>query len=439
MIKGLRWRFVAAAMLSMLVVLAVIVGGMNIISYRAVVTDADAVLALLAENGGRFRPREDIAPPGPPEDDDKGPFQRFDGDEDGPPEWLDDDDRIFGRGGRLASAELEFETRFFTVRLDDEGEAEDVNTDMISAVDETEAVTYAQRAAARRGDAGFIDQYRYLAAEEDGDTLCIFLDCQLTLSSFRAFRRASLIVSAAGLLCVFLLILLLSARITRPAVESYEKQRRFITDASHELKTPLAIIEADADVLEMDVGESEWLSDIRAQVARLSELTKSLVTLSRMEEDKSQFSMIDFPLSDVVSEAAASFQAPALTQNKRFDVEIQDNIMYRGDEKAIRQLVGILLDNALKYSPEGGRVSLSLTRQPHGARLVVYNTAENVDPASLDRLFDRFYRADQSRSSETKGYGIGLSIARAIAMAHKGKIAATSADGKSMTMTVTLG
>ena len=433
MIRRLRLRFVAVAMVSMLAVLGIIVGGMNVLSYRAVVRDADAVLELLALGGGAFGPREDREPPARDDGGDDMPPAPFEGDADGRGER-----RMMSRFGRLASAELEFETRFFTVLLDGAGEALSVSTDRISAVDGDEALACARQAAAAGRKAGFIGQYRYLVTDSDEGTLYLFLDCALTLDSFRSFRQASLIVSAAGLLCVFLLITLLSARVTRPVTESYEKQKRFITDASHELKTPLAIIEADADVLETDVGESEWINDIRTQVGRLSELTRSLGTLSRMEEDRSQFVLIDFPLSDVVTEAASSFQALARTQGKVFETDIQPMIVCHGDEKAIRQLVGLLLDNALKYSPEGGRVSLSLAKQSRGARLTVYNTAESVDPATLDRLFDRFYRADASRSSGTKGYGIGLSIARAIVAAHKGKITASTADGKSMTMTVTL-
>ncbi|MBR4442459.1 MAG: GHKL domain-containing protein, partial [Clostridia bacterium] len=156
------------------------------------------------------------------------------------------------------------------------------------------------------------------------------------------------------------------------------------------------------------------------------------------EEDAAQFQMIDFPLSDVVAEAAQSYQAPAKVQNKTFETRIQPMLTLHGDEKAIRQLTGILLDNALKYTPEGGRIALELERQGRSVRLAVSNTAEDIDPASLDRLFDRFYRADASRSSQTGGYGIGLSIARAIVAAHRGKIAAASPDGRSLTITASM-
>ena len=240
------------------------------------------------------------------------------------------------------------------------------------------------------------------------------------------------------MLAVFILMVLLSEKIVKPISDSYEKQKRFITDAGHEIKTPLTIIDADAEILEMDYGHNEWLKDIQTQVRRLTALTEDLTLLSRMEEGKGVGEMIDFPVSDVVNETAQSFQAPAKMQNKDFIIDIEPMLSFRGSEKSIRQLVSILLDNALKYSPEGGRVEISLRRQNRSLCLKVYNTAQNIDTENLDRLFDRFYRGNESRSGETGGYGIGLSVAKAITNSHRGKINAASKDGSSLTVTVIL-
>ncbi|MFQ9800920.1 MAG: sensor histidine kinase [Clostridia bacterium] len=185
--------------------------------------------------------------------------------------------------------------------------------------------------------------------------------------------------------------------------ESYEKQKQFITDAGHEIKTPLTIIKADTDVLEMDFGENEWLSDIRKQTVRLTSLTNDLVYLSRMEEAGDSMAMIEFPFSDVVGEAAASFQALAQTQGKEFQCDIQPMLSLNGNEKAIQQLVGILLDNALKYSPKNGMVSLKVWKQNRAVYLSVLNTTESpVQKDKLDLLFERFYRTDTSRNSQTE-------------------------------------
>ena len=266
----------------------------------------------------------------------------------------------------------------------------------------------------------------------------IFLDCRQEISSFRIFLFISLGMALMGFLIFFFVILFFSGRIIRPVAESYEKQKRFITDAGHELKTPLTIIQADVDVLEMETGENEWLADIRKQTQRLSGLTRDLVYLSRMEEAENALPMIEFPFSDVVAETAASFQALAKTQGKPFLCDIQPMLSLKGNEKAIQQSVNILLDNALKYSPAGGTVSLTVKKQGKTLLLTVCNTTAAPVPAGeLPRLFERFYRPDTSRNSRTGGYGIGLSVAKAITTAHNGKIHAGS-NGDTLQITVTL-
>ena len=236
------------------------------------------------------------------------------------------------------------------------------------------------------------------------------------------------------MLAVLLLLILFSGRLFRPGIESYEKQRQFITDAGHELKTPLAIIGADAEVLEMEIGESEWLQDIRSQVTRLASLTNDLIYLSRMEEQQHQLQTIDLPFSELVEETARSFQTLAKTQGKEYSIRIHPMLSVRGDEKALRQLVSILLDNAVKYSPPGGNISLSLDRQGKSVRLLVENSVEQISADTLEHMFDRFYRADQSRNSQTGGYGIGLSVARAVVAAHRGKITAFSKNPDSISI-----
>lgn len=191
----------------------------------------------------------------------------------------------------------------------------------------------------------------------------------------------------------------------------------------------LTIIAANADLLEMDLGENESLGDIIRQTRRLRTLTEDLTLLSRMEEAEDTLQKVDFPLSDTVSEAAAPFRTLARQQEKLFTLSIQPLLTLRGDAKAIRQLTELLLDNALKYSPPGGTIDLTLSRQGRTATLTVTNaTGTDIDPDQLPRLFDRFYRADASRNSETGGHGIGLSVAKAIVTAHGGSIRAIS-DG----------
>ena len=189
----------------------------------------------------------------------------------------------------------------------------------------------------------------------------------------------------------------------------------------------------------MEQGENEWTQDIQKQAQRLTALTKDLVYLAKMEESEDSIPMIEFPFSDVVSEAASSFQALAQTQGKKFQCNIQPMLSITGNEKALHQLVSILLDNALKYSPENGTVTLTVEKQNRSVRLSVFNTtAEKIAKENLSKLFDRFYRIDASRDSRTGGYGIGLSVAKAIVAAHNGKIQAQTEDGDSLQITVTL-
>lgn len=421
MIKKLRRKLIAACMLSLAVVLLVILGGVNLVSYQKVVTDADTVLSLLAANGGVFP---------------KGHQDQGERPEDGVPPVLGKKDPF---APRILSPETPYESRFFSVVLGEDGQVLETDMDQIAAVDREEAAAYAQGVAQSGRTAGFWGNYRYLLSQEEGVGRVIFLDCGRSLSSFRSTLLASVALSLLGLLAVLVLLLILSHRIVRPVAESYEKQKQFITDAGHELKTPMTIISADADLLEMECGENQWLTDIRRQAQRLTGLTNDLIYLSRMEEEQPKLQVIQFPLSDLAEEMAQSFAAPAQSQGKELEVSVQPMLSCTGDEKAIRQLISILLDNALKYSPQGGKLALKLEKQGRSVLLTVSNTtAQPMERDKLSHLFDRFYRTDQSRSSQTGGYGLGLSIARSIVLAHKGKIRAESPDGTSLSVAVTL-
>ena len=423
MIKKLRMKFITASMLSLALVLLVILGGINAMSYRKTVADADAILSVLAASQGRF-PQKML--PG-----ENGGFPKE------PPE-----SKTFGDGmlrKRGFSDETPYESRFFSVLLDEAGQVLGTDTGMIAAVDQGTAGEYAQEVWSSGRSRGFLGDYRFIRSGENGGVRMIFLDCGRSLSNFRAVLLASISISLLGLLAVLLLLLLFSRRIVTPVAESYEKQRRFITDAGHEIKTPLTIIGADADLLELEWGENEWLTDIKRQTQRLTGLTRDLIELSRMDEERPQLSCIEFPLSDVTEEVVQSFQGPAKAQKKELVTKIQPLLSFTGDENALRQLVSILLDNAVKYSPEGGSISVGLEKEGRFVKLNVSNTtAQPVEKEQLNRLFDRFYRADPSRSQATGGYGLGMSIARSIVVAHKGKIQATSPGKNILTVLVTL-
>ena len=433
MIRKLRIRLILTTMLAVLLVLLILMGGINLFNYRQVISESDEILSLLMDNGGAFAEEKKIPPEErdhsdqipPSEREGRKGFMRFD-------------------EGRIHSKELAYETRYFSVLFGPDGTILHTDTRFISAVTEDTANEYAQRIFNKGSRTGFIGDYRYLLGDSDqeGNRLIIFRDCGASLANFRNFRNISIVVSLACLLLVGILVFFASGRIIRPVAESYEKQKRFITDAGHEIKTPLAIITADADVLEMEndsASGNEWISDIKLQINRLSALTSDLITLSKMEETATTLNLTDLDLSSMTRSQTNSFTAVATAGNKTISSQIDENIHITGDKKAIESLLSIVLDNAVKYSPENGNIDVRLTRSRKGALLEVKNdTKETLSEEECRNMFERFYRTDSSRNSETGGHGIGLSLARAIVEKHRGRITATSAGEKKLAITIHL-
>lgn len=419
MIKRLRIKFIVLSMLSVIAVLTVILGTVNVMNYRKVEKEADRILEMIGENKGRF----------PEEPSGKEELRIHKGRE----------DREKSRKRFLEmSPEMPYELRYFSVLLDESGESIETDIGRIAAVDSDTADKYAKDAMGVFGQSGFAGNYRYRKQEEGDNVRVTFLDCRRTLEVFRTFLIASAAVSLAGTAAVLMLVFFLSGKAVRPFAESYEKQKRFITDAGHEIKTPLTIIDTDAAVLELECGENEWLSDIQKQTERLKALTNDLIYLSRMEESQNEVPRLEFPISDAAEETLKSFETAAKAQNRKLKYQIEPLLSCYGDEKGIRRLFSVLLDNAVKYSGEEGEISFTMRRQGKNICLTVFNTTEYIGKKDVERLFDRFYRADQSRNSQTGGYGIGLSIAKAIVKAQGGQITAETKDEKSLQITVIL-
>lgn len=407
MIRRLRLKLIVVSMASLMLVLTAIMGFLNAMNYRGIVQDADSILDILRKNSGEL----------------PLPVALYDWEVDGP---------------RYKSPELPFEIRFFSVTTSDTGTAVSFSMVQITALDEETAADYAHQAWKSKSERGFVGDYRFVCDQSDEGLRIIFLDYGRVLSSFRIVLKNSILISIAGLFSVFLLIVILSDRIIKPFMENYAKQKQFITDASHEIKTPITIIDAAAEVLEIEYGENEWLQGIRQQTKRLSRLTGDLIRLARTEE-QTQLHMVDFPLSELIEEAAADFHPLALAQEKELRLYIQPNLTWHGDEDGIRQLISILLDNALKYSPKGSVIRLRLELKGKNVCIQTENeSTQSLTQSHLGSMFNRFYRGDSSRSSQTAGYGIGLSIAKAIVSTHKGKISARAADENRILITVQL-
>lgn len=221
---------------------------------------------------------------------------------------------------------------------------------------------------------------------------------------------------------VFLLLVVLSKRAVRPFAQNLERQRQFVTDASHELKTPLSILSADIDLLSDSCGESQWLESARTQITRLDKLIHNLVELARTEETIREGGAETFPLSDIALASAEAFQPLAEAEGKALAAEVPPGVELRGVQDDLFRLFSILLDNAIKYCDAGGTIRMSVSQRGRTVRISVSNPCAGVNPAQLPRYFDRFYRTDSSRARATGGYGIGLSTAKAIAARHRGRL-----------------
>lgn len=407
MVKKLRRKFIIMSVGVAFVVMVVIAGFINIASLRQISANADSLLTLLVSNGGYF----------PKKDAHKEGYEL-------PPKM---------------SPETPFSTRFFTVKTNAEGAVISVDTGKVSVTSTKKAIEYAEQVVRSGKEDGFLSFYKYKVAATDTGSLIVFVDCRNELQLFRDNLLNSVVICIIGTAAFFVMVLPASARAVAPVAASYEKQKRFITDASHELKTPLAIISAGAEAMELEQGESRWTQSILHQVNRLSELVGCLISLTRMDEDANQLLKVDFSLSDAVSETAGQFVTVAAANSLTLEMQLEQGITFCGDEGSIRQLVEILLENAIKYALPKSVIQLSLQQQGRRSVLRVANEAGGLQRGSYDRLFERFYRADNSRNSETGGYGLGLSIARSIVGKHRGRITAESADGKTICFTVTLG
>lgn len=419
MIRDLRKKFILVAMLSTMLVLTAIMGVVNFSNYREMLDRADEMTALLEQNDGKF-----------PEE----PSWHEQDDTETPPAKPENDEKDKSR----FSVETPFETRYFTVTVDENGEVTDCDLDRIAAVDEETAEEYTQTAQQKNKTTGFQGIYRYRVTETEDGAKYVFLDCRREISNFRTVLVTTISVSLLGLAAVFVLVVIFSRMVFRPVEESIQKQKRFITDASHELKTPLTIIDANTEVMEMESGESQWTKSTRKQIQRLSGLVQQLVTLSRLDEEKGLEEKCEFNLSEAVSECVQPYESLAQTREKNLTLNIEEDITYTGDKRSIRQLAGILMDNAVKYSSENGNITLTLKKKGKKIFLEVYNDADDLPQGKLDVLFERFYRLDSSRNSGTGGSGIGLSVAKAIVQAHKGKITAENKNGRGLTITVIL-
>jgi len=396
MIYSLRRKLIWISGVSVIAVFIVIFAAIYIVSTHQLNTAMDTLTDRISSNDGIF-----------PEIDEEHPL---------PPRGVVD----------FITEETKFSTRFFTVRYDKNGNIVSADLEFVASVTEETAQAYAGEAMDRNKERGWMEGYRYKIYHTSMGQAVVFVDGNMNRSMTTMLLVAAGGVLILSLIIILVLIIIFSKRAVRPVAESYEKQKQFITDANHELKTPLTLILTNLDIVEAEVGKNEWLEDIRAEGERMNALVKKLVTLTRMDEDQTDMNRENFSLTDAVTDTISEFQMLSEEKGKPMKAAVQSGVSYCGDEAGIRRVVSILLDNALKYCDPGGEIFISLTEKHHPV-LCVENTCDAVDKLELNRLFDRFYRADSSRTF-TGSFGIGLSIAKAVVEKHHGDICAYKKD-----------
>lgn len=416
MIKKLRRKFILVATVGVVIIVAGALGLINTISYMRMEAQVETILSYISQNGGKVplytSPKETS--------------------------WFGETD------WSQNTPDFSYQLRYFSILVDDEGYARDINIANIAAFTKEEAIQYARTTVAKGQPQGFFEKnkasYGYMITPQpNGDYLIVIMDCTRDVAAVRTFMRYSLWF---GVGCIILYVVILAALCNlaiKPFIRNMENQKRFITNAGHELKTPIAIISANTEALELISGKSQWTENILKQVQRLSKLINDLIMLSKMDEQKQELVIEDVNVSELAAAVAESFQMVAQEAGKTISTEIVPGVVVRSDSKRLYTLVNILMDNAVKYCDDGGAIAVSVTtaKKQKGALVAISNTY--ADGANMDysHFFERFYRGDESHNSQKAGYGIGLSMAEELAQLLKGKLGVAYKDG-AITFTIRL-
>ena len=403
MTDKLRWRFVLVAMVAIATVMVIVLSSINMANIYKTNKNSDELLSIISDNDGRI-----------PFDEHKIPDDR-------PPKKPE-----LGPEGRYLN-------RYFTVRISESDSIISVDNTNIAADVSNIAIGYVNQILEDGQSKGTIDNYRYSLSTKNGTSLIVFLDISKEQHINKSFLTVSLIVLFISLLIVFLLLVVLSKKAIQPFVDNLNRQKEFISNASHEIKTPLAILSANNEVLELISGESKWTISNHNQIRRLKYLIEQMLMLSTLEEKIDNLVFQEIDLSKILIDAMTEFST--IYTNIKVKTSIQENVFILADKGSIVQLVNIILDNAFKYVTDDGNIFIELS-QNKDAILSVSNSCELINKEDLNKIFDRFYRLDEARTRQKGGNGMGLSIAKAIVDKHNAKISAETDDDNNFIMKV---
>lgn len=411
MIKQLQKKFVLSSMLAITILLVTVIGGINV--FNAVSSDkqTDKLLSTLAEveNSAltlmlpEVRSSWDIFSAVVTQDDTLGAI-------------------------------------YFVVREDVFGKLRTVDTSHISSVSTEEAMQYINQVSKNENGTGNLGRFKYMIMPTVGNLgkTYIFLDVTKQISNVWQVAFLSVGVGVLCWITMFLLTILLSKKAIKPIAANMERQKQFVTDAGHEIKTPLAIIMANTDAMELHYGENKYSKNIKNQVFRLKDLTQDLLALAKMEEDPEKKIIEKFCISVLVEDSISQFEQGMFVKGIKLQKSIQPEVSIVSDKEKVQRLVSILMDNATKYASEKGSIEIYLSIVNKQVQLVIANTAENLEKSEPQKMFDRFYRGDDARTQKSGGYGIGLSAAKAIVEALKGSISVQIKDMKKIFFVIKL-
>lgn len=342
-------------------------------------------------------------------------------------------EQLFGSQARsYSSPDFIYATRYFSVLFDENDQVTEIKTGHIAAVDEAQAEELARKVTGQMFSFGSYGVYYYkVAKREDGGKIVVFLDSANQVFTNHRLLFTALALIGLGMIIAFLLVRGLSFRIVRTEIENVKRQKQFITNASHELKTPLSVIRANTEVEQMINGENEWNVSTMKQVNRLQVLIDNLVRIARAEEKSDQLPREMINIAKSVSESVETFRPVAIAEGKALESRIEEKVMLMANEADLRQLTSLLVDNAIKYCDEGGKVTVVLSAlRGRTIRLIVSNSYAEGAEVDYSRFFDRFYRKDEAHTVDKGGYGIGLSIAESLVQQYRGSINVSWKDGE---------
>ena len=309
---------------------------------------------------------------------------------------------------------------FYTVAVSYDGDILEIKNEPPTVHSDDNLKKLAQSIIKENRQYGTDDNLAFYKEDKGGYTLVTFMDNTVVNENALTLFRYTLIFGGVALVLFFFLSVFLARKIVNPLEESYQKQKQFISDAGHELKTPVSVVSANAELLSREIGNNQWLQNIQYENERMGMLVGQLLDLARTENVTPQMEHIDF--SRLVAGEALPFESVAFEKGLVLNSNITNGIGVEGNSTQLKQIVSILLDNAIRHSKEQGEVYLSLTKEHGYAKLSVINKGDEIPVEQREQLFERFYRVDTARNGEDKHYGLGLAIAKAIATSHKGYI-----------------